>query len=136
MSANNRMLFVNLCVRDLQQSIAFFKGLGFEFNPNFTDENAACLIIGEASFAMLLTEKFFRTFTKREPADTTRFSEVLLAVSCTGREEVKALVQKAFELGATPAMPPQDHGFMYVETFYDLDGHHWEFAWMDPAAAQ
>lgn len=112
MSANNRMIFVNLCVRDLQQSIAFFKGLGFEFNPNFTDENAACLIIGEASFAMLLTEKFFRTFTKREPADTTRFSEVLLAVSCTGREEVKALVQKAFELGATPAMPSQDHGFM------------------------
>lgn len=136
MSANNRMLFVNLCVRDLKKTMAFFTGLGFEFNPTFTDENAACLIIGEGSYAMLLTEKFFRTFTRREPADTTRVSEALIAVSCTGRDEVKALVQKALDQGATPAMPPQDHGFMYVETFYDLDGHHWELMWMDPAAAQ
>lgn len=132
--SNARMVFINLPVRDLKKTMAFFSSLGFEFNPHFTDDNAACMIISDKAFSMLITEPYFRTFTKREPADTTRTSEVLVAVSCTSRDEVQALVKKALDGGASRAMPPQDHGFMYVETFYDLDGHHWEFMWMDPSA--
>lgn len=132
--SNARMVFINLPVRDLKKTMAFFSSLGFEFNPHFTDDKAACMVISDKAFVMLLSEPFFRTFTKREIADTTRTSEVLVALSCSSRDEVTALVKKALAGGATPAMPPQDHGFMYVETFYDLDGHHWELSWMDPAA--
>jgi predicted lactoylglutathione lyase len=131
-----RKLFVNLAVRDLGKAKAFFSGLGFEYNPQFTDEKAACMILSEEAFVMLLTEPFFRGFTKREPCDTTRQTEALLALSCTSRAEVDQLVKTALAAGGQPAMPPQDHGFMYGHSFYDLDGHHWEVLWMDPAAVQ
>jgi uncharacterized protein len=132
----SRKIFVNLPVRDLNKSMAFFSTLGFEFNPKFTDENAACMIISQEAFAMLLTEPFFKTFTRREPCDTTRYTEGLFALSCDSRAEVDELVKKAIAAGATHAMDPQDHGFMYGWSFYDLDGHHWEIFWMDPKAAQ
>lgn len=129
----SRKIFVNLPVRDLKASMAFFKGLGFEFNPQFTDENAACMILSEEGYVMLLSTPFFQGFTKnaiREPKGPT---EVLLALSCESRAEVDALVARALANGAIQAMPPTDHGWMYVKTFYDLDGHHWEFLWMDPS---
>lgn len=132
---NSRKIFVNLAVRDLKKSMAFFSALGFEFNPKFTDENAACMVLSDDGFVMLLVEPFFRTFTQREPADTTRYSEVLLAVSCDSRDEVNALVEKAIAAGGSHAVDPQDHGFMYAWSFYDIDGHHWEVVWMDPAVA-
>ena len=132
----SRKIFVNLPVRDLNKSMAFFSTLGFEFNPKFTDENAACMIISQEAFAMLLTEPFFKTFTRREPCDTTRYTEGLFALSCDSRAEVDEIVKKAIAAGATHAMDPQDHGFMYGWSFYDLDGHHWEIFWMDPKAAQ
>jgi uncharacterized protein len=128
------MLFVNLAVRDVKTAMAFFTKLGFDFDPRFTDEKAACLVIGSASYAMLISEPVFRTFTKREPCDTTRFTEGLFAVSCESRAEVDAMVQAALVAGGTPAMEPVDQGFMYGRSFYDLDGHHWEVVWMDPAA--
>ena len=131
-----RKIFVNLPVRDLKESMAFFSGLGFTYNSKFTDENAACMIISDEAFAMLLTEPFFRTFTKREPCDTTRHTEALIAFSCSSRGEVDHLVKKAMAAGGTHAMDATDHGFMYTRSFYDLDGHHWEVFWMDPAAAQ
>jgi predicted lactoylglutathione lyase len=129
-----RTLFVNLAVRDLVRSQAFFAALGFEFNPRFTDDNAACMIVNDAACVMLLGEPFFRTFTRRELCDTSKQTEGLFAVSCDSRAEVDALVENALAAGGTVAMPPQDHGFMYGRSFYDLDGHHWEVVWMDPGA--
>ena len=132
----SRKLFVNLAVRDLKKSKEFFSTLGFGFNPRFTDDNAACMVVSDEAFVMLLTEPFFKTFTKRAQCDTTRHTEGLFALSCESREEVDRLVKKAVAAGGTHAMEPQDHGFMYGWSFYDPDGHHWEVLWMDPKAIQ
>jgi predicted lactoylglutathione lyase len=131
---NTRMLFVNLAVRDLKRSMSFFSSLGFTYNATFTDDKAACMIVNDQACVMLLTEPFFKGFTRRELCDTTRQTEGLFALSCTSRSEVDELVQKAVAAGGSHAMEPQDHGFMYGWSFYDLDGHHWEVFWMDPAA--
>jgi predicted lactoylglutathione lyase len=131
----SRKIFVNLPVRDLKKSTDFFKGLGFEFNPQFTNEKAACMIVSGEAFVMLLTEPFFQGFTKnalREPKGAT---EAIVAFSVESRAEVDTLCTKALATGGTPAMDPMDHGFMYVRAFYDPDGHHWEVFWMDPSKA-
>jgi predicted lactoylglutathione lyase len=129
--AKPRMIFVNLSVRDLEKSKGFFSKLGFEFNPQFTDDNAACMVISEQASVMLLVEKHFKTFTKKEICDTSKHSEGLFALSCTSKEEVDELVSKAIAAGGKPAMDKQDLGFLYGGSFYDLDGHHWEVVWMD-----
>jgi hypothetical protein len=137
MAPNSRMLFVNLAVNDLKKSMTFFSKLGFEFNPKFTDEKAACMILSEQAFVMLLSQPFFKTFTKRELCDTSKQTEGLFALSCSSRAEVDELVKKAIDNGGShTGIDPQDHGFMYAWSFYDVDGHHWEVLWMDPAAAQ
>jgi uncharacterized protein len=137
--ANNksRKVFINLAVRDLKRSMDFFGGLGFEFNPQFTDDKAACMIINDEAYAMLLTEPFFKGFTKREICNTSTHSEGLFALSCDSRTEVDEMVKKAVASGGKHAMDPMDHGFMYGWSFYDPDGHHWEVVWMDsqPPAA-
>jgi predicted lactoylglutathione lyase len=130
-----RQLFVNLAVRDLKKSMEFFRALGFAFNPKFTDDNAACMIVSEQAFFMLLAEPFFRGFTKRAICDTATHAEGLFAISCGSRAEVDALVEKAYAAGGKPATDPLDHGSMFTRTFYDLDGHHWEVFWMDQSAA-
>ena len=135
-TARSRKIFVNLPVTDLKRSMEFFAKLGFEFNPKFTDANAACMIISEEAFVMLLAEPFFKTFTKREVCDTSRQTEGLFALSCDSRAEVDEMVDKAIAAGGKHAVDKQDHGFMYGWSFYDLDGHHWEVMWMDPQAAQ
>ena len=134
--AMSRKIFVNLPVRDLKKTMAFFSALGFTFNRQFTDDKAACMVISAEAYAMLLTEPFFKTFTKREVCDTGRATEALIALSCESREEVDKLVKTALANGGAPAMPPQDHGFMYGHSFYDVDGHHWEVLWMDPTFVQ
>jgi predicted lactoylglutathione lyase len=135
-SKNARKIFVNLSVKNLKNSMQFFSRLGFEFNPQFTDDNAACMIISKEAFVMLLGEHYFKTFTNREVCDRNTHSEGLFALSCGSRAEVDAMVMRALDAGGKPAMPAQDHGFMYGHSFYDLDGHHWEVIWMDPGAAQ
>ncbi len=135
-NAKGRQLFVNLAVRDLKKSMEFFSKLGFEFNPKFTDDKAACMVISEEAYAMLLTEPFFKTFTKRELCDTTKQTEGLFALSCASKAEVDEMVKKAIAGGGKHAMDAKDHGFMYGWSFYDLDGHHWEVLWMDPEATQ
>ena len=132
----SRKLFVNLSVRDLERSKEFFSRLGFDFDPQFTDDKAACMILSEEAFVMLVTEPFFRTFTERELCDTSRQTEGLFALSCESRAEVDQMVKNAIGAGGKRAMDPQDHGFMYAWSFYDLDGHHWEVLWMDPAAGE
>jgi uncharacterized protein len=131
-----RRLFVNLPVKDLDRAKAFFGALGFTFNPRFTDEKAACLVLSGDAYVMLLAEPFFRTFTRRAVADTARELEALFALSCESRAEVDALVGKALAAGGARAMDPVDHGFMYGWSFLDPDGHHWEVLWMDPKVAQ
>ena len=132
----SRKIFVNLAVRDLTASMGFFSKLGFEFNPQFTDDKAACMIVSDDAFVMLLREPFFRTFTKRQLCDTSVHTEGLFALSCDSRAEVDDMVKKAIAAGGTHAMDAQDHGFMYAWSFYDIDGHHWEVLWMDPKAIQ
>jgi uncharacterized protein len=132
----SRKIFVNLAVHDLKKSKEFFAKLGFEFNPKFTDDKAACMVISEEACVMLLGEPFFKTFTRRELCDTAKHTEGLFALSCDSRAEVDEMVKKAIAAGGKHAMEPQDHGFMYGWSFYDLDGHHWEVFWMDTAAGQ
>ena len=129
-----RKLFVNLAVRDLKQSMAFFSKLGFSFNPQFTDEKAACMVVSEDAFVMLLEAPFFETFTKKAICDTRTHTEGLFALSSDSREGVDAMLRDAIGAGGKEAMPPVDHGFMYGASFYDLDGHHWEVVWMNPSA--
>ena len=133
---SSRKLFVNLPVKNLKRSMEFFSKLGFEFNPQFTDNNAACMIISEEAFAMLLVEPYFKTFTKKEIASSATQTEGIFALSCTSRAEVDEIVKKAIAGGGKHAMDPNDHGFMYGWSFYDLDDHHWEVIWMDPKATQ
>ncbi|HEX6927404.1 MAG TPA: VOC family protein [Longimicrobiaceae bacterium] len=129
-----RQLFVNLPVKDLDRSVEFFTKLGYTFNPQFTDENATCMIIGENNYAMLLVEDYFRTFTDKEIIDAHKGIEVTIAVALDSREEVDEHVRLAREAGARVPREPQDYGFMYQHAFQDLDGHLWEVFYMDPSA--
>lgn len=125
-------IFVNLPVKDLKRSIDFFTHLGFSFNPQFTDDKAACLVINEGSiYAMLLTEPMFKTFTKKEIADASKTTEVLIAINADSREQVDELVKKAVEACGSIYAKPVDHGWMYQHSFADPDGHQWEILYMD-----
>ncbi len=133
------MIFVNLPVRDLPRAKTFFEALGFTFNPQFTDDTAACLVIEQGSIhAMLLTHEKFATFAPKASAicDATRSTEVLIGLSRPSRAAVDELVRKAVAAGGTIFRDPEDHGFMYGHAFQDLDGHVWELIWMDPSAVQ
>jgi uncharacterized protein len=132
----SRQIFVNLPIKNMEKSQAFFKSLGFSFNPQFTNEQGACMVISEDhNYVMLLVEPFFSTFTKKSIADTSKTIEVLVCISCDSRSEVDELVKKAVAAGASTPNAPVDHGFMYGHGFEDLDGHIWELVWMDPNAA-
>lgn len=131
-----QMIFVNLPVNDLDASKKFFTELGYAINPQFSDDNAASVVISDTIVAMLLTKPFYATFTKKEIADATQTSEVLVALSAESREKVDELVEKALAAGGSPAGETQDHGFMYGRSFDDLDGHTWEVVWMDPSAIE
>jgi predicted lactoylglutathione lyase len=130
-----RQIFVNLPVKDLARSKAFFEALGLSFNPRFTNEQGACLMIAEDIHAMLLVEPFFQGFTKLPVADARKSTEVLVALSCDSRAEVDVLVAKARAAGGSTPNAPTDHGFMYQHGFADPDGHQWEVFWMDESAA-
>lgn len=132
----SRKIFVNLPVRNLKESMRFFEALGFSFNPQFTDDSAACLVISEEIYSMLLTRERFAEFTSREIVDARKATEVLVGLSCETREEVDDLVRKAVAAGGQPHNEPKDHGFMYIHGFHDLDGHIWEVFHMDPSFVQ
>ncbi|TBW49114.1 lactoylglutathione lyase [Marinobacter halodurans] len=130
----SRMIFVNLPVADLPASMAFYEALGFDNNPQFTDDTAACMVWSESIFVMLLTHDKWRTFTDR-PIPPSTSSEVMLAITCDSKDEVDALNQAAAGNGGTADINPmQDMGFMYNRNLADPDGHVWEAFWMDPAA--
>ncbi|HWP91432.1 MAG TPA: VOC family protein [Thermodesulfobacteriota bacterium] len=127
-------IFVNLSVKNLDRSVEFFTKLGFKFNPQFTDENATCMIVSEDIFVMLLVEKFFKTFTKKEISDATKSTEVILALTANSREEVDEMINKVIKAGGIEPSEPQDHGWMYGRSFQDVDGHLWEVFYMDSSA--
>jgi len=130
----HKQIYVNLPVKDLARSREFFSSLGFDFNAQFSNDQGACMIIGENIFAMLLAEPFFQGFTSKPIANARETTEVLTCLSCESREEVDALVQKALAAGGRAPNPKQDHGFMYGHGFEDLDGHVWELSYMDMGA--
>ena len=128
------MIFVNLPVKDINASMAFYEALGFMNNPQFTDDTAACMVWSEAIHVMLLTHDKWRTFTDR-PIPPTTSSEVMLAISCSNREAVDAMNNAAADNGCVADINPlQDLGFMYNRNLADPDGHVWEAMWMDPTA--
>ncbi|MGW5125391.1 VOC family protein [Streptomyces sp. NPDC004069] len=131
-----QMVFVNLATNDVAASRTFFTELGYTINPQFSSDDCVCVVISDTIIAMLLSRQHYATFTKKEIADSTKSSEVLICLSAESREKVDELVQKAVAAGGTASGETQDQGFMYGRSFDDLDGHTWEVMWMDPAAVQ
>ena len=129
-------IFVNLAVKDLPKSKAFFSALGYSFNPQFTNDDAACMVISDTIYTMLLTEPFFKGFTSKELVDAKKSTEAIVCLSAESRTAVDEIVSKAVAAGGRIYNEPQDHGFMYCHGFEDLDGHQWEFAFMDPSHVQ
>ena len=134
MAFQSQNIFINLPVKDLNKSTNFFKALGFEFNLQFSNENTASMIISGNIFALLMIEERFKEFSKKEVVDTTTSAEAIFCLSAESRDQVNDLVNKALSSGGKSASDPQDHGFMYVWGFQDLDGHLWEVAFMDESA--
>lgn len=132
----NTKIFVNLPVKNLSKSIAFFTQLGYGFNPQFTDDKAGCMLISDDICVMLVSEEFFKTFIKKEICDSSRYAESITCLTANSKAEVDEMVAKAVKGGAKTPVPPQDHGFMYQHGFEDLDGHLWEYFYMDPSAMQ
>ncbi len=126
-------MFVNLPVENLDRSVTFFTKLGYAFNPQFTDQNAACMIVGEDNYVMLLVDEYFKTFTPKSIVDAKSSSEVLVALSHDSRASVDRIVATALASGGRKYAEAKDHGFMYQWGFEDPDGHIWEHFWMDPA---
>lgn len=124
-------IFVNLPVKDLDKTVAFYTKLGFSFNPQFTDENATCMIVSDESFVMFLVESYYKTFTTKDICDAKRSSEVIVCISADSREGVDEMINKAVEAGAVIPKDKQDLGFMYSHSFEDPDGHLWEVMNMD-----
>lgn len=127
-------IFVNLPVRSLDESVEFFTALGFSFNPQFTDENATCMVVADDIYVMLLTHDYFKTFTPKPICDAREGTEVLVCLSRDSREGVDDMVKKAVAAGGSTYKEPQDHGFMYAHGFEDLDGHIWELMFMQADA--
>jgi predicted lactoylglutathione lyase len=126
-----KQIFVNLPVKDLERSMDFFRKLGFSFNQQFTDEKAACMVIADNIYAMLLMEPYFKTFTKKEVSDASKTTEVLIAIDADSREKVDEMVKKAVDAGGSIYNKPMDYGWMYGHSFADPDGHQWEVLYMD-----
>ncbi|MEK4075071.1 VOC family protein [Paenibacillus sp. FSL H7-0942] len=134
MAIRAKQIFVNLPVQDLKKSVEFFTKVGFEFDANFTDESATCMIIGDNIYAMLLVEERFQSFISKKISNAADTTEVIVALSVDSREQVDVIVQAALDAGGKPSNEPQDHGFMYGWSFQDLDDHLWEVSYMDLSA--
>jgi uncharacterized protein len=136
MPSQSRLIFVNIPVKDLAASTAFFRTLGFSFDEKFTDESCACMVVSDQAYVMLLVESRFADFTTKPVADARSSTEAILCVSAESREAVDTFADAALGAGGSPAGEPQDHGFMYGRSFNDLDGHLWEVMWMSPQAVE
>jgi uncharacterized protein len=125
-------VFINLPVKSLERSISFFTEIGFSFDPHLTDENAACMTLsGSTSFLILLKEDYFKTFSKKPICDTKGFAEVLITLHVDSKEIIQKIIEKAKKLGGIIHAEPEDRGWMYQQSLADLDGHQWEFIFID-----
>lgn len=124
-------IFINLPIKDLDKSKEFYTKIGFTINQQFTNEKAGCVVINDSIYVMILTEEFFKTFTNKQIIDAKTSTEALLALSVDSKAAVDEFVKKAIDAGATQVNQPKDLGFMYQNSFEDLDGHNWEIFWMD-----
>jgi predicted lactoylglutathione lyase len=131
-----KQVFINLPIRDLAKSMEYFRTVGYTFNPQFSDDTAACMIISEHIYAMLLTHEKFKGFITTDICDATKQTEVLIALNQDTRAQVDEIADKAISMGGRAFKEPQDHGFMYLRSIQDLDGHVWEYFWMDPSFVQ
>ena len=131
-----RQIFVNLPTKNLPKTKEFFTKLGFEFKPQFTNDDGACMIVSDTIFVMLLTETFFKTFTKKDVANATKTTEVIIAISADSRVAVDEMFNNALKAGGSRSNDPQDYGWMYSCSFQDLDGHLWEVLYADESAIQ
>lgn len=136
MASQSRLIFVNVPVGDVSASIEFFTALGFDFDPKFTDDSCACMVVSDQAYVMLLARERFSDFTTKSIADAHSSTEAILCVSAEDREAVDALADAALAAGATKVNEPMDHGFMYARSFSDLDGHLWEVMWMSAEAVE
>lgn len=136
MASQSRLIFVNLPVKDVAATMAFFGKLGFEFNEKFTDESCACMVVSDQAYVMLITASRFTDFTTKPIADATQSTESIICLSADSREEVDAFADTALDAGGSTAREPMDYGFMYGRSFHDLDGHIWEIMWMSPEAVE
>ena len=127
-------IFVNLAVKDLQRSTAFYEALGYNRNEQFSDENATCIVVSDQIHVMLLVEDFFSTFTDKAIVDANTATEAILALSADSKPTVDELFDRALAAGGKPVKETEDRGFMYSSSFQDPDGHQWEIVWMDPGA--
>jgi uncharacterized protein len=127
-------IFVNLPVKDLKRSVGFFTTLGYKFNPQFTDDTAACMIVSDDIHVMLLTQAKFKESTPKTICDATKSTEVLVCLSCESRDQVNDMVSTALASGGTTYAESKDYGFMYQHGFQDPDGHIWELIYMEPSA--
>jgi predicted lactoylglutathione lyase len=128
-------IFINLPVKDLDKSKAFFSALGFSFNPQFSNDSAACMVVADGSIqVMLVTEAFFRSLIDKPVVQAKEANEAIVCLVCDSREELDSLIAKAVAAGGRVPHPPEDHGFMYDQGFEDLDGHLWNLVWMAPKA--
>jgi predicted lactoylglutathione lyase len=134
MALKSKNIFINLPVKDLNKSTDFFQALGFEFNPQFSDESTACMIVSDNIFVLIMVEERFKEFSKKEIVDATTSSEAIFCLSAESRDQVDEVVNKALASGGKSSNDPQDHGFMYGWSFQDLDGHIWEVVYMDESA--
>lgn len=131
--SNLHKIFVNLPVQDLNRSMDFFKALDYTFNMKFTNEDGACLVLGDDIFIMLVDKPFFKSFITNDVADSKQVTETIISLSVNSRDAVETLVDKALAAGGSPSQETRDMGFMYTRCFLDPDGHHWEVFYMDPS---
>lgn len=127
-----KQLFLNLPVADVAKSKAFFKALGFADNPQFSGDDAACIILNDTTFVMLASHTKFRDFTPKAVCDTSKAVEVLFNLNCETRQQVDDLVAKALAAGGSTYDKPEDLGFMYSHSFLDPDGHGWGVFYLPP----
>ncbi len=130
-----KQIILNLPVKDLEKSRAFFSALGFTFDPRFSGEDAAFMnVVGDTIQAMLTTEPFFKSLIDKPLANAKEANELVICLTCESREEVDSLIAKAAAAGGRIPHPPEDHGFMYDQGFEDIDGHLWNLVWSAPEA--
>jgi len=126
-----KKIFINLPVADLQKAMAFYTAIGFTNNPQFTDETAACMVLPEEIYVMLLTHPKFSQFTTKEIGNAFTTASVINSLSVDSNEEVNAMIEQALKAGGKETSEAKDYGFMRQRSFEDLDGHLWEVLYMD-----